>query len=399
MTNVDESALDSTTGWILVALGFGMLVLVWGFIFTFTVYAGELASTFGLSQLRVSSVFSVTTGAFFIAGGSLGVVISRMPLRPVMAAAGATLAVAIGLLQVVSSYLGVVVAFALIGMSGGVLFVIVLSVLPQWFDEYEGRAMGIALTSNGIGILALPFAWLWLFERTDLRGAVLVVGVPMVAIVLVASRVYGRPPGLRTGGHSRVDIEWLRSHLTDARFLIALVGFALLWSWYFVLSASLVDILTTAGIRRAVAATAFGTIGGISVLTRLASGVLGDRLGKRVTLTVGVVLAALGVFALLGTDTGPIMYVTLVVFGIGLGAIATLFSPIVVDEFGPANATAIVGLFTIAESSTAFLTPIALNVLVELTGSYDLPLLLLGVFTIVGAVLFYWGTGGSVERP
>lgn len=397
MGNVDESVLDSTMGWLLVVLGFAMLVLVWGFIFTFTVYAEELTRTFGLSQLRVSSVFSVTTGGFFIAGGSLGVIISRLPLRPVIALTGGALAVAFGLLQIVSSYAGVVVAFGLIGMSGGVLFVIVLAVLPQWFEKYEGRAMGITLTSTGIGILALPFVWLWLFERTGLRDALLVVGIPMVFVVLVASLVYRRPPGIHRARGSTVDIGWLRSTLTDVRFLAGLVGLALLWSWYFALSASLVDILVTAGITRAVAATAFGTIGGISVFSRLASGVLGDLIGKRVTITAAVALAALGVFSLLGTETRPIMYVTLILFGIGLGAIGPLYPPIVIEKFGPANATAIVGLFVIAESPAAFLTPVALNVLVERTGSYDLPLLLLGVVTLVGAMLFYWGTDPSAE--
>lgn len=390
MTGREER--DSARGWLLVAIGTTMLVLVWGLIFTFTVYAGELAAAFELSRLRVSSLFSIATAGFFLAGGVAGVGIARTPLRPVVAAAGVTLAAGVGLLQVVTSYVGLAVAFALVGTAGGTVFLVTISLVPQWFDAYEGRAMGVTLTGNGIGILVLPPAWVWLFDRTAIQGAFAVIGGAAALSILVASLVYRRPAGLDRPGTLGVGLDWVRSRLSDRPFLVALVGYPLLWSWYFVLSAGLVDILTTAGIAETLAATAFGIIGGISVLTRLASGVAADRVGMRPTLLVGVVLAALGVLALLVTDTPVLMYGTLVVFGVGLGAVATLFSPILIDRFGPEDATAIIGLVTIAEAASAFGAPLAMVVLVDLTGGYALPLVLLALVTLAGVGMFHWGT-------
>ncbi|MFB6353578.1 MAG: MFS transporter [Halobacteriales archaeon] len=392
MADAAGGELDSARGWLVVALGFVSLVLVWGTIFTFTVYAGELAGAFGLSRLAVSSVFSVTTAAFFVAGGGAGVVIARLPLRPVLAAAGVAIGASVALLQVVGSYAGLVAAFGLLGVAGGTVFVVVISLVPQWFDAYEGRAMGVTMTGNGLGVLVLPVVWVRLLGRVDVRTAFVVVGGAAVAVVLAASLVYRRPAGVDPG-RVAVDGDWFRGHLADRRFLVALVGYPLLWSWYFVLSSSLVDVLTAAGIARTVAATAFGTIGGISILTRLASGAVADRFGARETLAVGVGLAALGVLALVVTDTRALMYVTLAVFGVGLGAVATLFSPILVGRFGPENATAIVGLFTVAEATTAFGAPIVVNLLVGATGGYAVPLALLALLTLAGAGLFHWGTG------
>lgn len=393
-----DAALDSRTGWLVVAFGLAILVLVWGTIFTFTVYAERLATAFGLSSLRVSSIFSITTAAFFVAGGTIGILVARMPLRPVVLGTGVGIGVAVALLQVVTSYLGLAVAFGLVGAAGGTLFVIIVSLVPRWFDAYEGRAMGITLTGNGLGVLVLPFVWLWLLERTDVRGAFAVVGGATVLAVLLASFVFRRPGGADTAGGTPIDFDWLRGRLTDTRFVVALAGYALLWSWYFVLSSGLVDVLTTAGIGRRVAATAFGTVGGISVLTRVGSGAVADRVGLRETLAAGVLLAAVGVFVLVVTDTVVLMYATLVVFGVGLGAIAALFSPIIVGEFGPENATALVGMFSIAEATTAFAAPIAMDALVGQMGGYALPLLALGCLTLVGAGLFHWGTSPR-RRP
>lgn len=387
--------IDSARGWLVVVLGVVALLLVWGTIFTFTVYAEALAAAFGLSSLRVSSVFSITTAAFFVAGGTAGVLIARLPLRPVVAAAGLLIAAAVGLLQLVSSYAGLATAFGLVGTAGGTVFVVVISLVPQWFDAYEGRAMGVTMTGNGLGVLVLPFAWVWLLARTDVRTAFLVVGSATAVAVLLASLVYRRPRGLEPAQGVAVDLDWLRSSLRNRRFVVALVGYPLIWSWYFVLSANLVDVLTASGIARTVAATAFGTIGGISLLTRLASGVVADRIGPRVTLLAGVSLAALGVLLLPAVDTAVSMYVALAVFGVGLGTVATLFSPVILGRFGPENATAIVGLFTAVEATTAFGAPLGLNLLVTATGGFDLPLVGLAAVTVAGAGLFHWGTAPS----
>ncbi|MFB6250381.1 MAG: MFS transporter [Halobellus sp.] len=396
MTDADDAALDSLTGWVIVALGLTILVLDWGLIFTFTVYSDALADAFGLSGLQVSSVFSITTATFYVAGGLIGVLIARVPLRPVVAVAGMGFAAAVGLLQVTGSYVGLVVAFALVGMAGGSMFVIVVSLVPQWFEQYEGRAMGITMIGNGLGILVLPPAWIWLLARTGIRNAFTVVGGTVAVVVLGASLVYRRPPG-RRGDASPVDISWLRAKLTDPRFIGALAGFSFLWSWYFVLSVDAVGVLTANGIDKSVAATAFGIIGGVSIAGRLASGEFGDRIGMRVTMTSGVALAALAMAALPWMGSRPVMYALLVLFGIGLGTVAPLFSPIIIGRFGPANATAIVGLFTLGQAATSFMTPVALNILQDLSSGYTVPLLAVGGLTLLGGVLFYRGTAPIKE--
>ena len=287
-TTDPAEAIDSLAGWLIVAAGWVVLVFAWGLVFTFTVYAGPLGEAFGLSTLRVSSVFSIGTAAFLVAGGLIGVVAARMALRPVVATAGIAVGVGVALFQVVSSYVGLVIVFALIGAACGTLFVVVIALVPQWFDRYQGRAVGIVVSGNGAGVLVLPLAWVWLFDRMAFREAFAVVGAATVAVILLASLVARRPPGARTAGSVTIDRAWVADRLTDTTLVAALLGYPLVWGWYFVLSAGLVDILAGGGIDRTLAATAFGIIGGISVVSRVGSGWLADWVGARVTFAAGV---------------------------------------------------------------------------------------------------------------
>lgn len=391
-----DTALDSRRSWAIVGLGFLSLWVIWGSVFTFTVYAEALATAFGTSAIRTSAVFSIGTAAFFLAGGCVGILVDRLPLRPVVFAAGVTIAVAVGLLQAASSFWGLAAVFGLYGVAGGTTFVVILSLVPQWFDRYEGRAMGLTVAGNGVGVQVFPFVWLWLLERTSIQRSFLVVGGAATAVVVVASLVFRRPPGRRGDNTATVDLAWVRTLLADPRFLAAWPGLVLVWAWYFVLSAGMVDILTSAGIGRSIASTAFGLIGGISIASRVASGGLADWIGPRTTLTSGVALSALGLFVLSATATVPIMYLALVTFGAGLGAIAALYAPIVIRGFGPENATALTGIFTFCSAASGFLAPVAIDVLADTVGGYGLPLAALGVMTLVGAGLFHWGTDPAV---
>lgn len=390
------AAIDSRAGWLIVLVGFLLLFTLWGMIYTFTVYSAPLGGAFGLSGLRTSSVFSTGLAVFFTAGGIVGILAARLPYRPVIAGAAGAVVGGIALLQVVGSYFGLLVSFAMICGAVGTVYVLVLSIVPQWFDVYEGRAMGITVVGNGLGVQVMPFVWLWLLERVSIRRAFLVVGGAGVIVMVLAALIFRRPPAGQGEGSIPVDRSWLRSLFGNPRFLAAWVGLILVWAWYFVLSAEMVNVLTGAGIVRTVAATAFGLVGGVSIVSRVASGAVADRIGPRRTQTGGVVLAAAGLFMIGSTPSVVTMYVAIITFGAGLGAIAALYAPIVIRAFDPENATAVTGVFTFSNVVAGFLGPLGISALATTMGGYDVPITGLGVLTLAGAGLFYWGTRPDV---
>ncbi|RJT07131.1 MFS transporter [Halococcus sp. IIIV-5B] len=394
MSNKREEALDSTRGWLIVGLGICILTTIWGAAFTFTVYADRLAATFALSALQVSSVFSIMTVFFLGVGGLFGVFAARFPLRPVLVATSVGLAAAATLIQVVDSYLGVVVAFVLLGIAGGTAFTVVVSLPPQWFDANQGLATSLTMTGVGLGPLVLPLVWLWLLARTGFRTAFAVVVGAAIIVVLTSSLVYRRPPSTSQNAVT-VDATWLRLRLSSSKFLSTATGFALAFSWYYVLSSYLVDILTASGINVGVAAAGLSIIGGVSVFTRVGGGFVGDRVGRRGTFLASVSLASLCSFVLPFAHSSVPVYIVLFGFGVALGPLASLWSPIVLTRFGHENATATVGLLNIATGGVAFFAPLAISVLHSVTGGYVIPFTILGTVTALGAVLFRWGTSSK----
>lgn len=388
-----SESTDSLRAWAVVGAAFPALFGVWGTVFTFTVYSSALAKTFGLTAIQTSTVFSVGVGVTFAAGGFAGLFAARYPFRLVLGGAAVAMALGSWTYALAASYRGVVVGFALVGAATGTVFVLVLSVVPQWFDAYEGRAMGVTVVGSGLGVQVMPFVWLWLLDRTGFRSAFVGVGTA-VTLVLVASTLVLRRPMGHDGGE-RLDRTWLRRFLTHRRTPLAFVGVVCMWSWYFVLSGDAVGVLTAEGVPRGVAAGAFGLVGGVSIVSRVGSGALADRLGHRPVITAGLGAATVGVVLLEFAGSRPVMYLSLVAFGVGLGALVALYPPALIRGFDPRQPSAVVGLFQFANAVAGLLVPLGVSVLVARTGGYTLPLAVLAAVTVVGAALFWLGADPS----
>lgn len=395
MTGSDASATDSIRSWIVVVAAFAGLFGVWGTVFTFTVYAEALGSAFGLSEVQTSTVYSTGVAVTFVGAGVAGLFAARLPIRAVLGAAAVFAGTAAAVYQVVPGYAGALLGFAAVGVSAGTVFVLVLSVVPQWFDEYEGRAMGVTLVGSGLGVQVMPFVWLTLLDTVDFRMAFGSV-TAAIALVLTASlTVFSRPPSTGREAGATVDRRWFAALFRRRNAWFAFFGVMLMWSWYYVLSGDAVGVLTDAGVTRPVAAGAFGLVGGVSIVSRVASGGLADRYGYRPVILGALAFATVGIVLLLAAAIRPVMYLSLGAFGIGLGALASLYAPALIHSFDPQNPSAVVGTFQFANAIAGLLTPIAITTLAARTGSYDIPLVVLTVLTALGAGLFWAGTGSD----
>lgn len=385
-----SAQVDSVRSWVVVGASFAALFGVWGTVFTFTVYSQSLATAFDLTSIQTSTVFSVGVGVTFTAGGCSGLFAARLPFRAVMAGAAASMGIGSWTVAVASNYLGAMVGFALVGAATGTVFVLALSAVPQWFEVYEGRAMGLTVVGSGLGVQVMPFVWLWLLERLAFRTTFTAVGLSVTVVLAAAAVVVTRPEPM--ADVPRIDRAWFRDFLTRRETPLAFLGVVCMWAWYFVLSGDAVGVLAAKGVPRAVAAGAFGLVGGVSIASRIGSGALADRLGYRPVIVGGLVTTSVGILLLEFASARPVMYLALGAFGIGLGVLAALYPPALIRGFDPRQPSAVVGSFQFANAIAGLLAPLGMSVLVARTGGYTLPLGVLAVVTLVGATLFWIGT-------
>jgi MFS family permease len=386
--------VDSRYGWVIVGMSFALLFFIWGIVFTFTVYSGAFTGEFDLSRVAASTVYSTGLLGFFVGGGVTGIVTAFVRLRPVLVVTAGLLAVGLVVFQAVTTFAGLALAFVCMGTAMGGTFVLVLGLVPQWFERRSGLAMGLTQAGAGSGLLVMPLAWRWLLARTELQVAFLGVGGVLLVLVLVAATVFRRPQEYTTDDGSVVSVvdrEWLLGTLDQWRFWAAFAGLGLIFTWYFVLSDQLVDVLTAADIGVGIASAAFGLIGGVSIVSRVGSGIVADWQTPRVTLAICTGLVVVGNLLLLQRSVPVLMYAAIGCFGIGYGGIAALYSPILVRSFSPENAATVIGLFVLSEGLFGFVTPPAASLLVGIYG-YDALLVAIAVLTALGSLSFWFGT-------
>ena len=104
---------------------------------------------------------------------------------------------------------------------------------------------------------------------------------------------------------------------------------------------------------------------------RLLTGAASDRLGRRPTLAVGLILqAAAFVVLAVARDLGT-LYVGAILFGFSYGAVSIMFPAMVADFFGRARAGSLVGAFFAVAGATSALGPLAAGWIFDRSGTYE----------------------------
>jgi len=327
------------------------MVFTFGTPLSYGIFREPFSEAFGISPVALSTVFSVMLFAFFIGSGVIGVLGVRLPARGILLACAATTGFVAPALYVVDSYLGLFVVFGLLGLALGTAFVLVASVVPRWFEQHRGAATGLIFVGNGLGLFIFPPLWQLAFDAYSVEQAFgLIIGTTAVGFLL-AGLVCKRPDWVDHSTDSVGEmVEWSVGLAGDRQFQYLFVGMGLAFAWYHLLAAFAVDLFSARGLSAVGASTAFGLIGGVSIISRIASGYLADRIGSRRAFLGALAGSAVGI-ALLVAPPVPVVAIGVVLIGLGLGGCATLYIPLLLEVYPPEMDSAVVGMFNISPES------------------------------------------------
>jgi len=368
------------------------MIFTFGTPLSYGIFREPFSEAFGISPVALSTVFSVMLFTFFIGSGLIGVLSVRLPARGVLlAAAGATGLIAPALF-VVDSYLGLLVVFAVLGLALGTAFVLTASIVPRWFDEYRGAATGLIFVGNGLGLFVFPPIWQQAFATFGVRQGFLTIMSTTAVAFLLVGLVCRRPPWAEGSATSvREIVGWVAGLARTRTFRLLFVGMGLAFAWYQLLAAYAVDLFAARGLGGAAASTAFGFIGGVSIISRIGGGYLGDRFGSRRAFLGSLGFATAGV-ALLVIPQVPALAVGVFLIGLGLGGSATLYIPVLMQVYPPEKDTAVIGVFNVAGGLGSLLMPPLGTATIAYTDGYTVAILLTVVVTVVAFWLVVAGT-------
>jgi MFS family permease len=258
---------------------------------------------------------------------------------------------------------------------------------------------GILKIGTGAGMLFMPLVANGLIYSYGWRDAYLFIGIISLASIVSAAQFLKRDPsqkGLLPYGAKKADAgspNWVEEgfslreaiHKRQFRLLCAMSGVFLFCS-YFIL-VHIVPHAIDLGITPANAARIMAIIGGVSMAGRGVMGIVGDRVGTRLAMTICFIILVSALFWLQSARELWMLYLFAVVYGFAHGGFFALLSPTVAELFGLSAHGALFGtVFFVGTIGGAVSPPLA-GYIFDVTGKYQLAFIICAAAAVAGLVL------------
>ncbi len=370
---------------------------VWG---SFPLFLVEIEADTGWSKTTIAFGFTIFVLVGAVAAPVTGWLTDRYGSQPVLASLGLLFASGIGLASLSDHpsifYLtfGALAGFGSQSCGSYTLF----TIAGNWFKR-PATAMAMMDSGSGIGtLLSLPVLRL-IIEAHSWRVGYVALGLFALVVVLPLTALFMRlhPPGstspLRTAGETST-----RSPLAAARAIAAsptlrwLAAVHVLAPLTFhAIASHQIAYLQGAGIAPDLAVLVVASTGFTFFAGRLAFGTLIDWRGVLDAGRVKAVAAFATLALLLALPTlsgGDAVLAFPVLFALGFCATNILFANAARQIIEPASFNAVFGAVRLLYGLGVALGPPVMAAMVESTGRYDLPLVLIGVVLLAHHAVF-----------
>lgn len=260
--------------------------------------------------------------------------------------------------------------------------------LSRWFDAGRGKAMGLAYLGIGVGGTLVPLLAHAFTQSFGWRGALRALGILMILIALPGALLVREPPGAAAGA-SRSDAS------TDsmsgvfrrpAFYLLALGSMCSIGAvggtiQNLKLYLSLDRAFAQADVATLLSVILAGSLGG-----RLLMGWLADRWPKKrvMLLIYSIVAASIPLLAFM--PSGPLLYASALVFGVGLGGDYMIIPLMAAELFGLRVMGRLMGVVLTADGVAEAVVPMGVAALRDAAGSYAPGFGVLVLLAALGAV-------------
>jgi MFS family permease len=374
--------------WTIAGMGLVILMITNGLTaVAISVFDESLLNEFGWSrgELKFRDFLNFAVVALFAPFG--GLILDRVGARRMLVAGCLVLAVAYFAYSRIDRLLQMYVihvAFAVALLAAGTMVVIVL--VSSWFVEKRGLAIGIALVGTSAGSFLLPpLNAVLIGELGWRRTFVLESFFPLAILLLVLLLVRNSPA--EVGGHAlgvaadgpdprRSGLEFGQALRTRTFWAIGSSGFLIYYS-ILAIFAHLFLHMRDLGYEPKVAASALSLLSLVAMSSKLGSGWLADRFDRHKVFMACLALMLVGVGGLSTMNGGMWVWSSVALVGLGWGGLFTLYNMLTVNNFGLKAIGKINGSVSSMEAFGGGLGIWLTGVLFDVSGSYQVPFLVL----------------------
>lgn len=386
-------------GWIIVATAALGLFSCFGLArYAYSMLLPGMQASLGLSYDRMGFIGTANFAGYLLSVLGTPKVMAR--LRPRRTAALGLLITALSLVAIgfSSHFLPILVLYALAGAGGGFTNISLMTLVTYWFrSEHRGKAAGLAIAGNGVGIILAGFLIPALNRSLGPEGwrsGWITLGGISLAVSLCAAALLRNHPselGLEpVGKMSQTAPERFvhREREGDAAILIRLGLLYLVFGVTFMVYGTFIvtTMVREYGLPEARAGLYWSWVGFFSFFSGIGFGTLSDRIGRKrgLALVFAVQSAA---YLLAGLKAGTAgLVLSLVLYGSAVFAIPAIMAAAVGEYLGLARASSSFATVTIFFGVGQVMGPAGAGVIAKASGAFTTPYLICGILTAVAAV-------------
>ena len=267
-------------------------------IWSFGVFFKPLETEFGWTRALTSSAYTIFLIGYAASVIVIGRLIDRLNPRVIMIICAIVTGTGFFLCSFTQNIDQLRIFYLIMSLGAGVTLSLPNSMVQKWFYQRKHAGLAVAIVVSGVGIGALVFAPLinWLILAYGWRVTYQVLALIFFAVVIISSFIIKQSPvtiistdqraahletkKLQTGGLStrQALATWALAGIT----FVHCAGQITFQS----VSVHFVPFATDQGFSPTAAAAAFGLTGLFSVLGRLASGYISDKIGWQKVITI-----------------------------------------------------------------------------------------------------------------
>src|SRR5437773_1427569 len=371
-------------GWNVVGGTFVMALFSFGLgFYGLSVYVATFQRLLGWSAATVS----VPVTVYYIAGALLTTVMGdlyeRFGPRAMVAVGSVAMAAGLAALGQVTRPWQPYPAFLVMSVGWGAMSGAAINImLAPWFQRRRGLAVSIGFTGATLGGVIVAPALLPLIDLVGFARALAIAAlVQLVVMLALAAGVMrrgpeelGRGPDGDPATPPRPELSpgsgaQRRDALRTWRFWSVSLPFALGLAAQVGVLTHLVLLVTPSlgpgGAARAISATT-----GAALIGRLATGLVVDRLNRRLVASATLVVQMAGLALLASESTAALVYAGCCLFGLGVGNLTTLPGLILALEWSRERFSALIALVVGINQFTFAFGPSLVGVLRDWSGGY-----------------------------
>ncbi|MFN0073172.1 MAG: MFS transporter [Chloroflexota bacterium] len=390
-------------GWIIVSVG---LMAMFAATFTggagFSVFLQPMASDLGWSRALLAGGLSIGTLAGALLAPFFGAIADRFGPRAVLTFCGLGIACTLSLVSTVTEPISFLIAFGLArAIDMGALNVAVSTSVSNWFVRQRGRALGIAMAGNALGVMLLVPVAQALITTAGWRTAWLVLGggTGLLLAVLAAIFLRHRPedmgllpdgdpaPSPESRAAQPADSAWsVREAAQSRSFWLLVVANAFGQAAISGLTVHQAALLQSQGVSAAVAALAVSFYGLTWAAGSMGMGRLAERVPSNIALAFSFGLVAVCLIAVAHIRSEAVALSFALVYGLANGGKEALDALVWADYFGRRSVGGIRGLsrpFVIGASASG---PVLGGLGYDLFNDYSSVVLVFAGLASIGAL-------------